>query len=72
VLTAREREIVALIAAGHSNKAIAGELFIAAATVARHVANILAKLDFTSRGQVAAWARQGSAAADQNGSSSAG
>jgi predicted ATPase/DNA-binding CsgD family transcriptional regulator len=63
VLTAREREIVALIAAGHSNKAIAEELFISPATVARHVANILAKLGFTSRGQVAAWARGGPAAA---------
>jgi predicted ATPase/DNA-binding CsgD family transcriptional regulator len=55
-LTAREREVVALIAAGRSNKAIAQELFISPATAARHVANILAKLGFTSRSQVAAWA----------------
>ncbi len=68
VLTAREREIVALIAAGHSNKAIAEELFISPATAARHVANILAKLGFTSRAQVAAWAREEYGAAGQNGS----
>jgi predicted ATPase/DNA-binding CsgD family transcriptional regulator len=55
-LTAREREIVALIAAGRSNKAIADELFISPATAARHVANILEKLGFNSRAQVAAWA----------------
>jgi DNA-binding NarL/FixJ family response regulator len=55
-LTAREREVVALIARGRTNKAIAQELFISPATAARHVANILAKLGFTSRTQVAAWA----------------
>ncbi|HEY1626005.1 MAG TPA: LuxR C-terminal-related transcriptional regulator [Streptosporangiaceae bacterium] len=55
-LTAREREIVALIASGRSNKAIAAELFISPATAARHVANILVKLGFTSRAQVAVWA----------------
>jgi len=55
-LTPREREIVALIADGRSNKAIADELFISPATAARHVANILEKLGFTSRAQVAAWA----------------
>ncbi len=55
-LTRREREIVALIAAGLSNKAIAERLFISPATVARHVANILPKLGFSSRSQVAAWA----------------
>jgi DNA-binding CsgD family transcriptional regulator len=55
-LTPREREIVALLAAGLSNKAIAERLFISPATVARHVANILPKLGFSSRSQVAAWA----------------
>jgi DNA-binding NarL/FixJ family response regulator len=48
--------VVALIAAGRSNKGIAEQLFISPATAARHVANILAKLGFTSRSQVAAWA----------------
>ena len=54
-LTAREKEVAALIADGRSNKAIADELFISPATVARHVANIMAKLDFHSRAQIAAW-----------------
>jgi predicted ATPase/DNA-binding CsgD family transcriptional regulator len=55
-LTAREREIVALIAEGCSNRAIADKLYISPATAARHVANILDKLGFSSRAQVAAWA----------------
>jgi len=56
MLTPREREVVALVASGRSNRAIAEELFISPATAARHVANILAKLGFNSRGQIAAWA----------------
>jgi DNA-binding NarL/FixJ family response regulator len=48
--------VVALVASGRSNKAIAEELFISPATAARHVANILAKLGFRSRAQIAAWA----------------
>jgi len=55
-LTRREHEIVLLIAQGLSNKEIADELVISPATAARHVANILAKLGFTSRTQVASWA----------------
>ncbi len=55
-LTPRERQVVALVASGRSNKAIAEELFISPATAARHVANILAKLGFRSRAQIAAWA----------------
>jgi predicted ATPase/DNA-binding CsgD family transcriptional regulator len=55
-LTPREREIAALIARGLSNKGIAEELVISPATVARHVTNILTKLGFTSRAQIAAWA----------------
>jgi DNA-binding NarL/FixJ family response regulator len=56
-LTPRERQIIELIAAGLSNRQIAEELVIAPATAARHVANILAKLEFSSRSQIAAWAR---------------
>jgi DNA-binding CsgD family transcriptional regulator len=56
VLTPREREVVALVAGGRSNKAIATELFISPATAARHVANIMGKLGFNSRAQIAAWA----------------
>ena len=55
-LTPREREVAALVAGGSSNKAIAEELVISPATAARHVANILAKLGFSSRAQIAAWA----------------
>ena len=55
-LTPRERQVVALVASGRSNKAIAEELYISPATAARHVANILAKLGFSSRTQIAAWA----------------
>ncbi|MGH3279121.1 MAG: LuxR C-terminal-related transcriptional regulator, partial [Trebonia sp.] len=54
-LTARELEVAALIADGRRNKAIAAELVISPATVARHVANIMKKLDFQSRAQIAAW-----------------
>ncbi|MCK2212665.1 helix-turn-helix transcriptional regulator [Actinomadura sp. ATCC 31491] len=43
------------MARGLSNRAIAGELVISPATVARHVANILAKLGFATRTQIAAW-----------------
>jgi predicted ATPase/DNA-binding CsgD family transcriptional regulator/Tfp pilus assembly protein PilF len=55
-LTRREYEIVLLIGRGLSNKEIADELVISPATAARHVANILAKLGFSSRTQVASWA----------------
>jgi predicted ATPase/DNA-binding CsgD family transcriptional regulator len=55
-LTSREREVVALIAAGRTNPEIAARLVISPATVARHVANIHAKLGVRSRVQVAAWA----------------
>jgi DNA-binding NarL/FixJ family response regulator len=54
-LTRREREIVRLIAKGSSNRAIAEELVITPATAARHVANIMSKLGFNSRAQIAAW-----------------
>jgi predicted ATPase/DNA-binding CsgD family transcriptional regulator len=65
-LTAREREVVALIAAGKSNRAIGAELYISPATAARHVANILAKLGFSSRSQVAVWARSADPAVSGN------
>jgi DNA-binding NarL/FixJ family response regulator len=43
-LTAREREVLALVAEGRSNLAIAGELTVAEASVAKHIRNILQKL----------------------------
>jgi predicted ATPase/DNA-binding CsgD family transcriptional regulator len=54
-LTHREYEIAGLVAGGLSNKAIAAELSISHTTAARHVANIMAKLGFNSRTQIAAW-----------------
>ena len=57
-LTAREREVAALIAQGLSNRAIADQLVVTERTVEAHVANILGKLGFRSRAQVAAWAGQ--------------
>lgn len=57
-LTRREREILTLIAAGHSNAHIATELTISRRTVAHHVAAILAKLGVENRIQAAARALQ--------------
>ncbi|SET26132.1 LuxR C-terminal-related transcriptional regulator [Nonomuraea wenchangensis] len=58
LLTAREREIAGLLTRGLSNRAIAGELVISPATVARHIANIMEKLGYTSRAQIAVWAAE--------------
>lgn len=55
-LSARERQIVKLIARGDSNKMIARELDIAETTVKIHVQHILRKLNLTSRVQVAVYA----------------
>ncbi len=57
-LTAREAEVLELIASGDSNKLIARALDISPHTVKRHVANVLEKLGLQSRGQAAAWHRQ--------------
>ncbi len=54
-LTERERQVAGLIAQGKSNREIAQELVISEKTTERHVANILAKLGFTARTQIAAW-----------------
>jgi two-component system, NarL family, nitrate/nitrite response regulator NarL len=55
-LSAREREILAFIARGDSNKVIARALDIAETTVKVHVQHILRKLQLTSRVQVAIYA----------------
>ena len=54
-LTAREREVLALIAAGHTNKTIAEQLRLSERTIDRHVSNILTKLDVPSRAAATAY-----------------
>ena len=53
-LTGRELEVLRLVAAGRSNRDIAGELFISPKTASVHVSNILGKLGAASRGEAAA------------------
>jgi predicted ATPase/DNA-binding CsgD family transcriptional regulator len=54
-LSSREFEIATLAVGGLSNRQIADRLFIAPATVARHIANIFGKLELSSRAQLAVW-----------------
>jgi DNA-binding CsgD family transcriptional regulator len=54
-LTAREREVAALVATGLSNKEIAEKLVISERTAEGHVEHILGKLEFRSRSQIASW-----------------
>ncbi len=56
ILTARELEVLKLIAAGLSNKLIANELFVSQKTVKTHVSNLLSKLQLTDRTQAAVYA----------------
>jgi DNA-binding CsgD family transcriptional regulator len=53
-LTARELDVLRLVAAGNTNPQIAAALFISAKTASTHVSNILGKLGVTSRGEAAA------------------
>ncbi|HEX9712203.1 MAG TPA: response regulator transcription factor [Actinomycetota bacterium] len=55
-LTAREVEILKLVATGRTNKAIAEELVVSHKTVARHLSNIFTKLDVSSRAEATAYA----------------
>jgi LuxR family maltose regulon positive regulatory protein len=57
LLSSRELEVLARLAAGDSNKLIARAFDLSPHTVKRHVANILDKLALESRGQAAAWHR---------------
>jgi DNA-binding CsgD family transcriptional regulator len=55
-LTAREVQVLRLVAAGKTNRAIAAELHISEKTVARHVANIFTKLGLSTRSAATAYA----------------
>ncbi len=55
-LTARERDILSLLAKGYDNQTIADELFISLKTVKTHVSNILAKLEVDDRTQAVVYA----------------
>lgn len=55
-LTARERDILELLAKGYDNQTIADELFISLKTVKTHVSNILSKLHVTDRTQAVVYA----------------
>ena len=55
-LTPREMQVLRLVAAGKSNKAIANELFLSGRTIDQHVSNIFDKLGVASRSAATAYA----------------
>ncbi|MDQ3464268.1 MAG: response regulator transcription factor, partial [Actinomycetota bacterium] len=55
-LTAREREVLRLLARGYAYKEIAGQLFISVKTVETHVSSVLRKLQLSSRHELTRWA----------------
>ena len=57
-LTPRERQVLALVARGATNREFGAELFMAEKTASVHVSRILAKLDVKSRTQAAALAHR--------------
>jgi DNA-binding CsgD family transcriptional regulator len=57
-LTARELQVLRLVAAGQTNRSIAADLFLSERTVDRHVSNILTKLGVSSRAAATAHAYQ--------------
>lgn len=58
-LTKREREIATLVSRGLTNRQIAAAAHISERTAATHVQNVLGKLGFTNRSQIAVWAASG-------------
>jgi two-component system OmpR family sensor kinase len=65
-LTARQREIAALVARGYTNQQIAAEMVISSGTAANHMNQILRRLGLGSRSELAAWASQRGLATGQN------
>jgi non-specific serine/threonine protein kinase len=65
VLTSREREVATLVAHGQTNRQIATTLVISERTADAHVQNILNKLGFNARAQIATWATARGLTADQ-------
>jgi NarL family two-component system response regulator LiaR len=65
-LTAREQEVLDLIADGLSNRDIAGKMFISEKTVKTHVSNILSKLHLEDRTQAAIYALKHGAATEKD------
>ena len=57
-LSRREQEVLRLVATGRSNREIATELFLSEHTAARHLQNIFAKLDVSSRTAASAFAHE--------------
>jgi DNA-binding NarL/FixJ family response regulator len=55
-LTARQAEVLGLLASGLSNKEIAGQLYLSPATVERHLATVYRKLGVTGRVEAARYA----------------
>lgn len=57
-MTAREREVLGLVAHGHTNREIGEQLFISEKTVSVHVSNAMSKLGALSRYEAAASAQR--------------
>ena len=57
-LTAREREVAAMLARGLTNRQVAQELYLSERTIEKHVSKTLRKLDLASRTEIAAWATE--------------
>lgn len=55
-LSAREQEVMRMIARGYSYKEVAAELFLSVKTVETHVSNVLRKLQLSNRHELTAWA----------------
>jgi DNA-binding CsgD family transcriptional regulator len=55
-LTKRELQVLRLVAAGRTNKAIAADLYLSERTIERHLSNIFTKLDVPTRAAATAWA----------------